>query len=178
MTQVANDFILPHPPVLDFAVQNWVVLPAPWPVDRWPTPEEQRWLFFLSGVAIVNFKGESPTAWRWDSLRLYIDLSGPIGATGRWPSPGKALAFQVEQSAPFATINAIYDASTAVDAGFAVDAFRPILISAGVERIPNVFEYLEVDLAVRDTDAWLYRVGYQITLLGRIVEYTPERPPR
>jgi hypothetical protein len=75
----------------------------------------------------------------------------------------------VEQWAPFATINSIYDAATAVDAGFAVDGFRPIIATSN-NGIPNVFQSLEVDLAVRDRDAFIFRVGYQLTLVGRIVE--------
>ena len=28
---------------------------------------------------------------------------------------------------------------------------------------------IDVDVAVRDTDAWIYRIGYNITLLGKMV---------
>jgi hypothetical protein len=74
----------------------------------------------------------------------------------------------VEQWAPYSTINSIYDEHESVDAGYAVDAFRPIFTTRGVFN--RIFDSLEVDLAVRDTDAFIYRVGYYLTLVGTIVE--------
>jgi len=35
--------------------------------------------------------------------------------------------------------------------------------------VGNIFAGIDVDVAVRDSDAWLYRLGYNITLLGKIV---------
>ena len=32
----------------------------------------------------------------------------------------------------------------------------------------NLFSGIQVDVAVRDTDAWLHRLSYKITLLGKI----------
>jgi len=37
------------------------------------------------------------------------------------------------------------------------------------EYVGNIFAGIDVDVAVRDSDAWLYRLGYNITLLGKIV---------
>lgn len=78
----------------------------------------------------------------------------------------------MEQWTLFATINAIYDAHKAVDAGFAVDRWRPIkggIIDQTGAQNYNVFAGMSVDIAARDVDAWVYRVGYSITLIGRIV---------
>ena len=41
------------------------------------------------------------------------------------------------------------------------------------QPVNNLFNGVNVDLAVRDTDAWLYRIGYNITLLGKIVFVAP-----
>ena len=38
--------------------------------------------------------------------------------------------------------------------------------------VGNIFIGIDVDVAVRDTDAWIFRVGYNITLLGKIVFLT------
>jgi hypothetical protein len=136
----------------------------------------------LTGVAIIDFKGNGPN-WKWDGVDLWIDISGPLAATGRQAAPQKILGFQVDQWAPFASLNSIYDDRTAVNAGFAVDSFSVLLVNTGTERIPNVFgiadQYrqtgtLHVNAAVRDIDAWLYRIGYCVNLLGRPVEYTPQ----
>ena len=37
----------------------------------------------------------------------------------------------------------------------------------------GTFSGVNADLAVSDSDAWIYRLGYNITLLGRIVFIAP-----
>jgi hypothetical protein len=41
------------------------------------------------------------------------------------------------------------------------------------EAVTNIFTGVNADLAVNDTDAWIYRLGYNITLIGRIVFIAP-----
>lgn len=38
--------------------------------------------------------------------------------------------------------------------------------------LDRLFTGIQVDVAVRDSDAWIHRVSYHITLLGKIV-FTP-----
>ena len=38
---------------------------------------------------------------------------------------------------------------------------------------PTPLSGVNADLAVSDSDAWIYRLGYNITLLGRIVFIAP-----
>ncbi|WGZ94433.1 MAG: hypothetical protein QJT81_00135 [Candidatus Thiothrix putei] len=61
----------------------------------------------------------------------------------------------------------------AIALGYAVDACSPLLVEryqwGETTPIRNVFEGLEVHVAVRDTDACLYKVGFQVTLVGRII---------
>jgi len=38
--------------------------------------------------------------------------------------------------------------------------------------VNNIFTGVNADLAVSDSDAWIYRLGYNITLLGKIVFVT------
>jgi hypothetical protein len=61
-----------------------------------------------------------------------------------------------------------------VNAGFAVDDWRPSPFNVGNDAfsgqpVSNIFTGIIADAAVRDSDAILYRVGYNITLEGRIV---------
>jgi len=148
-----------------FAVANWVIVPTGQTPAR---PEDQKWFVVLSGVALFTFQGQSTADWRRDSLRLEIDLTGPIQASGRSAPAGRELKFEVEQWAPFATMNSIFDQDQSVNAGFAADAFRPIFTTR--DTFTQIFDTLEVDLAVRDTDAFIFRVGYHLTLVGTIVE--------
>jgi len=39
--------------------------------------------------------------------------------------------------------------------------------------VTELFAGINVDLAVRDHDAWLFRLGYNITLIGKIVFVVP-----
>jgi hypothetical protein len=61
-----------------------------------------------------------------------------------------------------------------VNSGFAVDVWRPNPFNTATHAVTDLpvdhlFEGIQVDVAVRDTDAYIFRLGYNITLLGRIV---------
>ena len=76
------------------------------------------------------------------------------------------------------SLSAIFNQGQSINSGFAVDAWRPNHFGSGTDvlsnrPVNNLFSGINVDLAVRDTDAWLYRLGYNITLLGKIVFVAP-----
>jgi hypothetical protein len=55
-----------------------------------------------------------------------------------------------------------------------VSKWRPALFGSGTDilsqqPVNNLFSGINVDLAVRDSDALIHGVGYHITLLGKIV---------
>ena len=94
----------------------------------------------------------------------------PAGAEGSQYS----LGFRVEQWSPYASISSIFNNGPSLNSGFAVDVWRPNPFGTGTDAfthqpVGNLHTGLQVDVAVRDTDAWLFRVGYNILLLGRIV---------
>jgi len=162
-----------------WAATNWVSIPAPWRVDRVPTPDQQQWLIVLTGVVLIDFQGQRTDDWRRDQFDLILDLRDPLKESGRQAPPGSSLVFSVDQWAPYATINSIFDALQSVNAGYAVDSYRPLLADRqdpNLGSIPRVFDGLEVDVAVRDTDAVILRVGYQVTLVGRIVVWSAPGP--
>ena len=41
------------------------------------------------------------------------------------------------------------------------------------QPLNNIFTGVNADLSVNDSDAWIYRLGYNITLLGKIVFMRP-----
>jgi hypothetical protein len=80
----------------------------------------------------------------------------------------------VDQWAPSASLASIFDQDASDNAGFAVDVWRPTPFATVGDLVTgqlvgNIFAGIDVDVAVRDSDAWLYRLGYNITLLGKIV---------
>ena len=157
-----------------FAGQNWLITPADWRANEiQPVPAETKWLLVLTGVAVIDFRGNAST-WRHDSVTISPDLQAPLAhAVGRGWGGGDFLGFQVEQWAPHAAPNAMFNRNHSVNSGFAVDAWRPVPFSTltppgGGAAVGNIFAGIIVDLAVSDTDAILHRVSYHITLLGRI----------
>ena len=79
---------------------------------------------------------------------------------------------------PFASLSAIFNRGQSINSGFAVDAWRSHHFGSGTDvltnrPVNNLFAGINVDLAVRDSDAWLYRLGYNITLIGKIVFVAP-----
>jgi len=167
-----------------FAGQNWLITPAA-PAANEPLPTDiraQKWLLTLSGVGMVNLKGTSEASWLQETLLLRPTIIDPMHyaiATHAIPTPGVegsqyTLAFQVEQWSPYASISSIFNEKVSNNSGFAVDVWRPDHFDNGIDALShqpagNLYTGLQVDVAVRDTDAWLYRVGYNILLLGRIV---------
>lgn len=170
-----------------FAGQNWLITPAALAVGQHPPTNihDQKWLLVLSGVVMANLQGTTANDWLRETLSFLPDMAGPNNSGPlNWaiaqfsiPKPvnkSYSTAFSVEEWAPFASLSAMFDQNQSINAGFAVDVWRPTPFSTGTDAISNlpinnIFNGINVDVAVRDSDAWLYRVGYNITLLGKIV---------
>jgi hypothetical protein len=178
----------------NFAGQNWLITPAALAVGEHPPASihDQKWLLVLSGVVIANFKGNSTSAWLRDTFTFLPDMAGPNNsgplnwAIGRFsiprppgtPGSDYNTVFSLEEWAPFASLSAVFNQGESIDSGFAVDVWRPNHFSTGTDvvshqPVSNVFTGVSVDAAVRDTDAWLYRLGYNITQLGKIAFIAP-----
>lgn len=167
--------------ITSFAGQNWVITPAARAVNEGAPPNisRQKWILVLSGVALLNLKGQSSAAWLRATARMRPDLRGPLNhAISRYSIPTPSTAhnslFQVEQWAPFAAPSSMLNLGHSINSGFAVDAWRPnpfaTVNESGTGRtVGNVFTGIAVDVAVRDSDAWFYRLSYNITLVGQIV---------
>jgi hypothetical protein len=177
----------------DFAGQNWLITPAPLAAgESRPTSiHDQKWLLVLSGVVIADLKGEDGE-WGHQTVSFMPDMAGsddPTSTSGplNWAinhysipqpagSPGTQylIRFSVEEFAPFVAPNAMFNASQSMNCGFAVDVWRPNQFGTGTDvltnqPVNNIFSGINADLAVREKDAWLYRLGYRITLFGKIV---------
>jgi hypothetical protein len=184
----------------DFAGQNWLITPAALAVGEHPPASihDQKWLLVLSGVVIADLKGDSGEHWNYQTVSFTPDMAGPDDPSStsgplNWAishysipkppgSPGRdyLIRFSLEQPewAPFASLSSIFNQGQSINSGFAIDAWRPNHFGSGTDvlsnrSVNNLFAGINVDLAVRDTDAWLYRIGYNITLLGKIVFVAP-----
>jgi hypothetical protein len=114
-------------------------------------------LVVLTGTAIIDFKGHTSDDWRRD--RLVLNLKFPsILPQGK--------AFKIEQWAPFVTINAIYNQDEADNAGWAVDCFGLHAPTQKEDMKTTLAVAIWADIAVRDSDGYLFRVAYNLTLSG------------
>ena len=170
--------IVLHPS--SFAGQNWLITPAALAVNEAPPSSivEQKWLLVLSGVVNIDLKGNS-SQWLRETFRIMPDVNAPMShAIGRYniPTPqnsGFTLRFQVEQWVPHAAPSSMFNKNHAINSGFAVDLWRPHPFGTDTDVVTNasfgnVFSGIQVDVAVSDTDAFLYRLSYHIVLMGRI----------
>src|SRR5471030_1145917 len=129
----------------NFAGQNWLITPAALAVGENPpgTIHGQKFLLVLSGVVKANLEGNSTLHWRQETVSFLPDMAGPQNsgplnyAIGRFGIPMPAvqnftLGFSLEEWAPFASLSSIYDQHQAIDAGFAVDVWRPTHFAQGI----------------------------------------------
>lgn len=174
----------------DFAGQNWLITPAALAVGENPPASihDQKFLLVLSGVVIANLQGNSGSQWLRDTLSFLPDMAGPQNsgplnwAIGRWaipkpPGPNFSIGFSLEEWAPFASLSSIFNQNPSINLGFAVDVWRPNHFANGTDAfthsaVGNIFTGINVDVAVLDTTALIYRIGYNVTLLGKIVFLT------
>ena len=171
----------------EFAGQNWLITPAALAVGEQPPASinDQKWLLVLTGVAIANLQGNSTSQSRNETLSFLPDMAGPQNsgplnfAIAQYGIPKPAgqnftIAFSLDGWAPFVSLSSIFDQDESINAGYAVNVWRPNHFATGVDArthqpINNIFTGVNVDVGVRDTDAFLNRIGYNITLRGTIV---------
>jgi hypothetical protein len=134
-----------------------------------------------SGVAILDeFKAGDSKGWRKDKVSIKVPLD--IQRI-EWPErDGFKPIFGVKRgSLAYVSLNSIYNKNVANDSGHAVDKFyikhvNPNYKNQGLQdpidfspRIGTAF--VEADIAVRDSDAYLYRVGFKVEVLVYIEEW-------
>ena len=171
--------------VTDLGGQDWLIMPAARAVNEAAPANisRQRWLLVMSGVAVVNMQGKTSDDWLRDEIHILPDMRGPLDfAINRYGIPrpqgteglNYEVGFQLRQWSPFAGLSSAFDQDQSVNAGFAVDSWRPSPFTFGTDafsgrQVNGLFTGIIVSAAARDSDAWPYRVGYKITLTGRIV---------
>ena len=123
-----------------------------------PGPGGANLLCVYTGVAVGTIQGNGRN---WRRFHYYVRI--PTGA--QWRSgaiiyPGER---EIIQATALATPSSLYNVSTADYAGWAVDA--------AYVTDPNTYPddlILGAHVAVSDVDGYLFRLGYQITVLARV----------
>jgi hypothetical protein len=118
----------------------------------------------LTGVVLAPLRGTSETQWRRETFRIELSLRAAVRDAGFPDSHW----FRARHWTAFATLSSIFNAEEANNAGWAVDAFRLV----DPTRLQQT-TFLDVDTAVRDTDGQIFRLGYNITMLGTFAPSPP-----
>jgi hypothetical protein len=112
----------------------------------------------------IGFRGSSAQQFRGEVVNVHLDLAQSINRLRPLaPGPNTFWAFRMDQWAPIASLNSVDDLAPSNNAGHAVDTF------AVRQPVAATFVTLELLVAVRSTDGILYRVGYYVSLTGRLV---------
>jgi hypothetical protein len=178
----------------NFTGQNWLITPAALAVGE-PRPASiyhQKWLLVLSGVVDANLEGNSTAEWLQETVSINPlplvavpnpTTTGPLNwaishySIPRPPgTPGNDynIVFSLEPGGGlFASLSSIFNQNQSINSGFAVNTWRPTHQDSGIDiltnqSVNNIFTGINVDVAIRDTDAWILRIGYNITLVGTI----------
>jgi hypothetical protein len=171
------------------AGENWLITPAPAsPFGAPPASiQQQQWMLVLTGVAVLynngtqGAQGTLPDDWTRETVTIYQDLQAPLKFVVQEfsvppPAAGfSSYALSVSQWAPHAAISSAFQQSTG-DAGFAVDTWRPHPFGRGAfggagEVLNNIYTGIDVDIAVRNNRARIYRISYHVTLIGLLAYY-------
>jgi hypothetical protein len=98
-----------------------------------------------------------------DGVNVVLDLGPSINRLRPLaPGPNTFWAFRMDQWAPIASPDSVEDTEPS-NAGYAVDAF------AVRQPAPATTVTLELAVAVRGVDDALHRIGFHVSLTGRLV---------
>jgi hypothetical protein len=114
--------------------------------------------YTLTGIASLSFKGIGGS---WNRTPCAIDVGIPGLPAGK--------GIVLEQWAPLVTLNSIANEQASIEAGWAVDNFD---LKFPTGKSVDVVSVL-ADLAVRDVDGFILRLGYAINLIGRVADLSP-----
>jgi hypothetical protein len=107
--------------------------------------------YLLTGVVLLTVQGKGSS---WFREKISFDV--PI------PELRASNALRLVHWAPFVPLNSIANDHTAENAGWAVDNFG--LSNAGEDQRGSTSVF--ANLAVRDSDGFILRLGYVVNLLG------------
>jgi hypothetical protein len=182
----------------NFSGQNWLITPAAPVVGDLHQPAafwDQTWFLVLTGIVEVGLKGNSTSNWLEETVSFIpsglvytSDFDSPPVGEGplywvlnqygiqRPPLHTYTVCFSLQEGgwAPFVSLSSIFDQNQSINAGFAVTKWRPTHFMKGINYFTNkafdhIFTGITADLGVRDTDAFILKLSYNISLLGRIV---------
>jgi hypothetical protein len=121
-----------------------------------------RWLYTLQGIVVVDLKGAGDQ-WSYDDLTLDLFLQDrPAWVQGPGWGQWQECEFSTEHFSAEMHLSSIANDGEAVNAGWAIDAVT-------FPQWPNSshgYVTVATHMGARDSDGWLYRIGYTVHLYG------------
>jgi hypothetical protein len=114
-----------------------------------------RMWYSLSGVVKTTFKG---VGGGWERGTLIAQISIPDLPVG--------MGLKIEHWVPYAALNSVANDGPSNNAAWAVDTFS----LHGFDTRPVTSVELDCQLATRDVDGYVLRVGYHIDLVGVVTK--------
>jgi hypothetical protein len=111
-------------------------------------PQGANRMFIYTGTAVFSFKVDSEKKWKRGTLSFKV---------GRKFEPE-----QIVKIVATASLASVFDDGSWRDGGWAVD-----LVDADLDDESGEIE-VRANLAMGDTDGYLYKIGYQVTVLAAV----------
>jgi hypothetical protein len=139
--------------------RHWLRMPAPHSGENFE-------LFIFSGIAIFNNLKGTGSSWDGGDARIDADYSNVI------PQGQAILPRHWTVDVHLASI---FNANTAINTGWSVNNFSLARVENGLggDRVAAVGGNLRLraGIAVRDIDAFIHRLSYNVTILGKPVDF-------
>ncbi len=159
-----------------------MVLPAPKFMN---SPSNQNFTVSFSGVAVLeDFKGLANGEWHKEvltitaeSMRMDKILDRVKSLLPAVPPTSDGYRFVPLQWTVYASFPSIFNAGSAVNAGWEIDDWKIVRVdyeTAAPDPVTvQVLRGLQVDISVRDKDGEMQKVGYAMDLYGYFVLVQP-----
>jgi len=164
-----------------FGTQNYLITPAALAFKEKPPSDigNQKWQLILSGNVVTNIvEIDGLNA----QMQIQPDPTAAIkSAVSAYsiPEPSNRgylhYYFQVEQYTFYARLGSIFDKDHGY-AEFGINSWQPapylqitLPANKNIQTLGNIFQGFLINATIKDKDAELYKVTYQINLLGKII---------
>jgi hypothetical protein len=131
--------------------------------SKWQSADNYTCYTLTGIIKNVDFKGAS--SWLQQDIQLVMNI--PLLPAGK----GLTLKYW----SPYVTLNSVFNAGQSINSGFSVNKYKVINRQTDIHYGQNTLTLL-ITVAARDTDAWVHRVGFTVTLVGTEKPLPPPIP--
>lgn len=139
--------------------RHWLRMPA-------PHSGEDYELFIFSGIGIFDGLKGTGSSWDGGDANIYADYTNVIS---------KDQAILPRHWTVDVHLASIFNANVANNTGWSVNDFSLTRVTndlgGGQVTVQGGILVVKAGIAVRDIDAYIHRLSYHVTILGKVVDY-------